>query len=694
MHNAFVAHAKRRNDYATGRETSACVLHHYHPCMVNIEIRGPEDSRDYDAAVELKGLIERDFRPQENGHIIIVPNVLLFGEKRREIDLLVFGTFRGSLAREVTTRRRLSQDSLSDPIHAYVNFLNFCVCIEVKDHPEVLFEGGKALVRYRGKKHDASSQSFEQPHALKSYLRREYSWSPFICNLLWFRNLTQADLRDQHDQNFLPGQFDLTTLLQLICHQRFPYYESRFDCWTVSCADARELSEAEAEFDRAVRRAQERPTVVGRLTREKLERITRRLLKDQEYAQSIGQKLVVLEGRAGTGKTIKLLHIARDLCVDRGYRCLLLTYNRALVADMLRLIALAQIDSDIAAPTVEVTTVHSFVRRLLVGFGLLDSSDDTFIERYQELKRELIGSISAGLVTRADIQDLMTRNHEEVAWDAILIDEAQDWPEDEKELLFQLFGSEKCVVADGVDQLVRTQRRTDWKRDVDYSRTVEKVVLRQKTNLYRFRKAHAESLRLGWDLKPKADFPGGKVVVTTGGYNKRLHEMLDSECRAAGNLPYEMLFMAPPALVGWEDTESGRQRRFRLARDWEAMGIKLWDGTGDDLRSVDPRDPDSCRLVQYDSCRGLEGWTAVCLWLDELYEYKRMTLDQKEAEQMALGLRSQEEIREELAWRWTLIPMSRAVDTLVITLRHPDSTFGRHLRALTEKHEDCVHWYD
>ena len=117
---------------------------------------------------------------------------------------------------------------------------------------------------------------------------------------------------------------------------------------------------------------------LGRLTRDKLEKITKEaILKDQKYAQAIGNKLVVVKGRAGTGKTIKLIHIAYDLCKRQGERCLLLTYNKALVSDIRRTISIAKVKSDLDAGAVQVESVHAFMRKLLVGFGIYKNEQET-----------------------------------------------------------------------------------------------------------------------------------------------------------------------------------------------------------------------------------------------------------------------------------------------------------------------------
>ncbi len=77
-----------------------------------------------------------------------------------------------------------------------------------------------------------------------------------------------------------------------------------------------------------------------------------------------------MRGRAGTGKTVKLLHISYELYRKQEQRCLILTYNKALVSDLRRIIALAKVSDDIAAATIALRTIHSFIRSLMLGFGI------------------------------------------------------------------------------------------------------------------------------------------------------------------------------------------------------------------------------------------------------------------------------------------------------------------------------------
>jgi predicted ribonuclease YlaK len=87
-------------------------------------------------------------------------------------------------------------------------------------------------------------------------------------------------------------------------------------------ACAKDIDEAAfADFAQLRRVFAEARDALGQLSRDKLEQVTHKLiLQGQQYADAIGQKLVVLRGRAGTGKTIKLLRIAYDLFLRRNQR--------------------------------------------------------------------------------------------------------------------------------------------------------------------------------------------------------------------------------------------------------------------------------------------------------------------------------------------------------------------------------------
>lgn len=161
------------------------------------------------------------------------------------------------------------------------------------------------------------------------------------------------------------------------------------------------------------------------------------------------------------------------------------------------------------------------------------------------------------------------------------------------------------------------------------------------------------------------------------------HELLDlqrellSDAISAGNMPIDMLHCVPPSTV--EQRGACRQSllgQVFLSRQWE-----VWDGVDEKVRRHFPRSIKSFRIVQYESCRGLEGWTTILDGLDEAWMAKR-----DEALQGTMG----EGDPAAMAWRWCMIPVTRPIDTLVITLRERQGPVAQVLSSIASASPDYV----
>lgn len=699
--------------------------------MLDITIIGNQDCPEYEAAQQLATIFQDGASEYEKGKIVIAVGMNCFGQKVKDIDLVVLGQFEQGFKRNINSKAINGKNDEEFKLRN-VYFNNFCFCIEVKDHPpqSVLFQADQAYVRYKDREfHNATNQSEGQKYALMGFIKEKVNIkiTPRICNFIWFRNLLEQK-RITSSHNYLWSRFSLVYLLQSACNQNYPslfkgYYS--FSAFNRNDSLMKDFNQVFSFFSSI-------KIDIGQLTRNRLERITRKLLKDQQYAKAIGNKLVVIRGRAGTGKTIKLLHVAYELC-QRDHRCLILTYNKALVSDIKRLIALAGIKDDIATATIEVKTIHSFMYDILVGFGILNKSlkeavekyklqlrteshleeeilrevarfkEQYFLKEYESLKDELIEYFRHKVIDETDIRELMKNEREKIDWEHIFIDESQDWPDNEKEILFYIFGSHQFVIADGIDQLVRKISRSKWTSNVEshIESKGQRKSLRQKTNLCTFIKAYSDQFGLGWDVEPSDDLPGGRIIITTRPYDQEFHNELFQSCEKDGNKPYEMMFLVPPKLVDKQEKEYYRNKiklkkivnKFSLTETWNSWGIKIWDGTASDLRSVYPSDVREHRVLQYDSSRGLEGWTVVCLEMDEFFDYKLRMFEDDDEEQQSLALFGDDEKAAKWAHQWMLIPATRAIDTLVIQLGRSDSVFTTYLREIT-KSFDFVEWID
>jgi hypothetical protein len=689
---------------------------------VKINIKGDKDTNEYKDALVLKQIFENDFSKSDtSGEILIISGATLFGQEVKDIDLIVLGNF-DKYSCKIKTKAETGSYQNKEELEmkerlVFVN--SFCFVIETKRHraEDIQLNGIQLLVKYNEKLHDVTTQSEKQKYSLSSFIKDRINFSPYVCNFIWFRNINWDSIKQLlgnnenslTKHNYLPNSFNLPFLLQLACVQATPYnpkdkdgklkgYAS-FKCLKKDQSfDINEMSSIFELFNKVKQG-------VGQLTRKKIEQITSKLLDNQQYAQAIGEKFIIISGRAGTGKTIKLLRIACDLAYTKGARCLILTYNHALVSDIKRTLALAEIPDGVDTYTVNITTLHKFFFELLIGFGVVknEMNPDTdvkyipeYLAKYNEYLKELYEYIDTGLIQDKEIQDLMRSRHDKVAWDYILIDESQDWGEFEKSIIFRIFGKEKVIIADGVDQLVRTQKKCNWvsglKPDIDFKKTNEKKGLRQEVNLVSFINSYANQLGIIWELEPKPELIGGKIIISLKDYSKELHEREVKRCKEFGNSEYEMMFLVPPNLVTKTHGENGESKNFKLHSEFKQMGINIWDSTSKDIRSQYVVDLTQHRLLQYESCRGLEGWTVICLHLDEFIRYKMETFIEQETNELALG--TFEEKRDNFVYLWSLIPLTRAIDTLIITLKDKDSKVGKALRKVYEQNPDFVQWIE
>ena len=87
-----------------------------------------------------------------------------------------------------------------------------------------------------------------------------------------------------------------------------------------------------------------------------------------------------------------------------------------------------------------------------------------------------------------------------------------------------------------------------------------------------------------------------------------------------------MLFCVPPSWVVKTkgENEEGQivtTRHSRIAQMLTNWGYLVWDGVDPDTRHSSAKNVEQLRVVQYESCRGLEGWIVVNLAFDEFHDF-------------------------------------------------------------------------
>jgi hypothetical protein len=342
---------------------------------------------------------------------------------------------------------------------------------------------------------------------------------------------------------------------------------------------------------------------------------------------------------------------------------------------------------------VAIETVHGFIGRLMLKLGVIDGYDD-FLDNYEAHKETLLDYLRSGTVTAEDLDAIMRSDATDFDWDLVFVDEGQDWPGDEIAILNAVYGARHLVVSDGVDQYVRDSV-ADWTANLPKgdSRTRRlRKCLRMKANVASF--VADVAMRLGledWDLEPNADANGGRVIIYDGDLATqpdRLSRLVD-DARKLGNFPVDLLACVPPgSIVG-----TARGPRSVPAEAYASIGGKAWDGTARDVREAYPTDREELRFVQYDSCRGLEGWSVVNYDLDELWEYKARQWETEGHDYDPL-IETREEAAALHASRWVMIPLTRAIDTLVIGLGTASGPLRGVLRRVADRHADFVEWIE
>ena len=651
---------------------------------VNISVFGADkDSDEYLAALRLKEIIHNSLPADAIGEIVLFASATLMGQAVKDVDLLMVGQLRN-----YQVKAGFSVDG-QGYVTEKVDISSFCTTIEVKRHDisGVSLNGTDFYVKYGSKSHCVTSQSNRQKIAAMEFFNRSLMVSPYVTNVIWFTQITPNDIRSLltnngrvMPSNVLGRTFDFRELMQLLIWQRPPYQRRGgyvFDS-NYHANSLQDIQNALSLFSRT-------KAHMGELTRRRIEQITNKAFEQNALIDTRG-KVSIYRGRAGTGKTVGLLQTAIHLVDEEQARVLMLTYNKALVSDIRRLLALAELPDLFEENCLHINTMHAYFYRLtnaVLYNGTLSGSQ--FLQEYDAILEELLTFLadeeSVSLVKE------QCRCDSALDWDYVLIDEAQDWSSHERDLILRLFEHGKIIVADGGQQFVRRIDVCDWSIIRDRNNIKLKYCLRQKENLVSFLNAYSQQLEvLGSKVLTKNNLPGGKVIITDDSHLYDLHRQQLQQLTEVGNIPYDMLYLVPHALV----TKKSGGSSFALKTRFEQNGIFFWDGTSDSNREIYSLDPEQVRLLQYDSARGLEGWTVVCMDFDVFLEEKGR--EYVAGEVNSLLLETPAERKRKYLYNWAMIPFTRAIDTLIVTIKDPMSDTALILREIAESCPDFVSW--
>ncbi|MEO9969783.1 MAG: DNA/RNA helicase domain-containing protein [Hyphomonadaceae bacterium] len=654
-----------------------------------IEIIGSQDCPEYEAALNIKKALEKLWpgigtSPISDDHVKIASSVKLSGYKVSDIDIVVAANFRKK--RYIVPKTVFIDKNGKRVTGAKILVRSFIGAVELKDHDanRVRIEAGNVSVKYRERWKSATDQNDAQRYALLNYLKDKGIDNPWVFRCLYMRGLQELAIvrgRKVPESGVVAADIDATKLIMAMANVNGISKSSRDYIIGSGTSDSLDDVLSTSIFQSI------RPS---RLDRLRMDRIAARPGLARELAEGLGDGFLHLRGQGGTGKTVLLLQTAFEAFQSRGVRSLILTYNHALAADIQRLLALMKMPSSDEAGGIDVRTVMSFTSAWLDKLGVTDETKDFYLD-YEKNCVLALRYMREGLVTPDELSSFKEQNADQFDYDAILIDEAQDLPQAEKNLLTEIYGQYSFAIADGMSQLVRG-RPTNWKA-VDESKNTKPLhfqeCLRMKSNLGTFVNAVAKAASLNWRITPNQEAAGGRIILLKRPYAAypNLRRDLSSRAKDEGNSPVDFLHCVSPDNV----KAAGNKQISDLGALFETEGLEVWDGVDEMTRQDYPRSVDSYRIVQHQSCRGLEGWLVVLDGLDRFWSLKAAeAAEDYNADNASARMMSRHDYVQSRAWDWVMIALTRPIDTLVISLHDTQSPAAQLLLTLANGHPDLI----
>lgn len=663
---------------------------------VEIEIIGEKvENEEYYAGEYLDEMFKSYFKNKNevNGKILIKPNFRAPGEKREDIDIVVWMRFENFRDKFVTKSQSkiddeviISKNKVLEPV--YIN--SFLFAIELKSHNRdgVLFSKTEVKVKYKEKLSSVTAQNEEQSYSLKNFIAKnakELNGSPYINRLIWLRSFDKQAKTPFGCSvvNLLFGDFSFKTLIETTFNQNPPFkaVNNKLSYTAYFNRDDNINSDESIEniflhYDKFFFAKQ------GTLTRKKLESLVQRELDEtnKKRIEKIGNKTTIIQGVPGSGKTIHLLHLAYHLAKEKGNRCLILTYNIALNADIDRLSILSGFKDDPSSATVGTNTCMRLMRKFFIAWGIYEEAPaelnqkerasyikKNFLDNYENLLQELNGYLNECLLTEEEIEKTKF-DLDELNWDLVFIDESQDWYPEERDILYKLYGAQNFVIAYGSHQLIRKSKTIDWSKGTQLAPPINlEQSFRQKMNLCFFINEFSERIDFNRKIKINNDLTGGSIVVFTRPFKIEDYKtQLSYSVKECKNAAYDLLILV-------------NNKYDDLLNTLVEQDIPFHDGTNNKFRGKYPSNADASRLYNYKSCRGLEGWIVIAQDLDQFIETEYNSIIQAKT-----GL-SLEETKQEHVANWLYMIFSRAIDRLIITIKNPNTEYSKIILKIAEE---------
>lgn len=370
--------------------------------------------------------------------------------------------------------------------------------------------------------------------------------------------------------------------------------------------------------------------------------------------------------------------------------------------------------------------INDYNKVLETMYLMLDNTKE-FVEKFNIKNRRVFLSMIKESENKGDIKDdedmmenldnFIKKSSRASKWSrSIIIDEGQDCNIYEKLIIMKLRGSENLIVASGgKDQLIRKSQEIDWRVAAGTPIPYEEIKLgrkcyRLKGNIVRFVNEFNSYYSLTDPINVIEELNNkGNVIIdfrkTVPNYVPiNMIENLMSQSKVMGCSPYEGLMLLVPSsgftdklmdkkiVIDDDDNvkqiDVSSQRKLLISN---ISNVNIWNGTIETKSKLNLPRQDQVRCIHYESCRGLESWSVVCLNLDVFFKTKYMSNDAEQySVEQANMFMDKEVLKRNYALLWCNMVFTRAIDTLYIKISDTNCEFSKNLIDIARNCGDSV----
>ncbi|WP_312820434.1 UvrD-helicase domain-containing protein [Kaistella carnis] len=315
------------------------------------------------SSVKLKESVESIFNsPDYDVHISVLNNFPLALSPQSNLDILVF--------------IKANQNSAPAKLNILNNkeFFNIIIPIKIANiNASKTFADGDFDEEFIRDCFDADTQNIDKK--IKDYLEQKCAFKSVRLEPLIFIESSKFFVM----KNILfASELTLDTIFKYLAHLKYNKFSSYYS-WESSGFDTFNY-----DIKRVVDKAS-KDSEFGFLTKKKLDYIARKRKTSDDILDELGTKLLIIDGKAGTGKTLELINISSRQ-IESGKNILFLTYNNLLVNDVAKTLKhrqnalLIQRENNnliqneeqyLKVGEVSVSTIHYYIFHLVKSMGIV-----------------------------------------------------------------------------------------------------------------------------------------------------------------------------------------------------------------------------------------------------------------------------------------------------------------------------------